>query len=172
MVTIFVQTGIANIQTTLSLPLSFLQERTTSNTDTRPKWIHGGNTARAPFFPHCPVIELGSEKEKTNLPLLCTASAAANRQETTLSRWVGIFTVLDHNVVWSNMTSSSQLDVSLNQAEGQNSKSVCAPVNSVCHSSTSSLSKLNAVPRSCTVCDSFASAWFLKKTKFISSGCL
>lgn len=30
----FVQTGIANTQTALSLPLSFLQERTTSNTAT------------------------------------------------------------------------------------------------------------------------------------------
>lgn len=86
MVTIFVQTGTANIQTTLSLPLSFLQERTTSNTATRPKWIHGGNTGRAPFFPHCPVIELSLETEKTDfkpsLSLLCTASAAESRQET------------------------------------------------------------------------------------------
>lgn len=106
MVTIFVQTGIANIQTTLSLPLSFLQERTTSNTATRPKWIHGGNTATAPFFPHCPVIELSLETERTNfkppLSLLCTASTAESRQETSLSRWMdfhSIVIVCDHMTI-------------------------------------------------------------------------
>lgn len=106
MVTIFVQTGIANIQTTLSLPLSFLQERTTSNTATRPKWIHGGNTAMAPFFPHCPVIELSLETERTNfkppLSLLCTASTAESRQETSLSRWMDFHSIVimcDHMTI-------------------------------------------------------------------------
>lgn len=100
----FVQTGIANTQTALSLPLSFLQERTTSNTATVPKWIHGGNTERAPFFPHSPSTELSWQTEMTQfkspLPLLCTPPAAASRQESSLPSCMGIPPALgNHNVL-------------------------------------------------------------------------
>lgn len=99
------QTGIANTQTALSLPLSFLQERTTSNTATVPKWIHGGNAERAPFFPHSPSTELSflqteMPKFKSPLPLLCTAPAAASRQQSSLPNCMGIPPALgNHNVL-------------------------------------------------------------------------
>lgn len=108
----FVQTGIAHTQTALSLPLSFLQERTTSNTATVPKWIHGGNTERAPFFPHSLSTELSLQTEMTKfkspLPLLCTAPAAVSRQQSSLPSCIGIPPALgNHNVLLAPPFSSN-----------------------------------------------------------------
>lgn len=107
-----VETGIANTQTALSLPLGFLQERTTSNTATVPKWIHGGNAERAPFFPHSPSPELILQTEmakfKSPRPLLCTAPAAASRQQSSLPSCMGIPPASgNHNVISASPSPSN-----------------------------------------------------------------
>lgn len=99
----FVQTGIANTNSSQSSS-QLSAGKTTSNTATVPKWIHGGNTERAPFFPHSPSTELSLETEMTKFkspsPLLCTAPAAESRQESSLSSCLGIPLALgNHNVL-------------------------------------------------------------------------
>ena len=56
-------------------------ERTTSNAATVPKWIHGGNTERVPFFPQSPITELSCKQKGPSSSLHPPSFALLQQQQ-------------------------------------------------------------------------------------------